>query len=77
MAQDALKKDMTTVQAELSSMREEMKEILPEDVALVDRAFKQIDSLSRNDMDTAIRIPARRQPHRRREDPARETRGRL
>ena len=54
VAQEALQKDMASVQAELASMREEMKKLLPGDVATIDRAFRQIDSLSSNEMKSTI-----------------------
>src|ERR1700677_125808 len=54
VAQEALQKEMASVQAELSSMREEMKALLPQDVPMIDRAFKQIGSLSSNEMKATI-----------------------
>ncbi|MEI8341283.1 MAG: hypothetical protein WCH43_07070, partial [Verrucomicrobiota bacterium] len=54
VAQDTLKTDVTAIKAELNSLREEMRQLMPQDVATVDRAFKQLDSLSRNEMAKAV-----------------------
>jgi len=52
--QDALRTDAAAIKTELASLREEMTQLMPRDVALVDRAFKQLDTLSRNQMDKAV-----------------------
>ena len=52
--QENLQKDMVSIQQDLASMREEMKQLLPADVGLVDKAFKQIDSLSANEIRATI-----------------------
>jgi hypothetical protein len=52
--QDALKTDVAAIKGELADLREEMNQLMPQDVALVDKAFKQLDSLSRNEMEKAV-----------------------
>ncbi|HWB59488.1 MAG TPA: hypothetical protein VG733_08350, partial [Chthoniobacteraceae bacterium] len=52
--QDNLAKEMSSIQAELASMHEEMKQLLPQDVGMIDKAFGQIDSLSANEMKSTL-----------------------
>lgn len=52
--QENLAKDMASIQAELASMHDEMKALLPADLEMIDRAFKQINSLSVNEMKATV-----------------------
>ena len=54
VTQDGLRRDAASVRAELVSVREQMRTLLPEDVATVDRAIQQLDSLSKDDMEKVI-----------------------
>ena len=54
VTQDGLRRDAASVRTELVNLREQMRELLPEDVATVDRAIQQLDSLSKEDMERVI-----------------------
>ena len=54
VTQDAMKHDAAAIQADLASLREDMRQLMPENVATVDRAFAQLDSLSKKEMEDAI-----------------------
>jgi len=54
VAQEALKSDVAAIRAELDSLRDEMRQLMPQDAATVDRAFKQLDALSKNEMEKAV-----------------------
>lgn len=54
VTQDGLRRDAASVRAELFRVREQMRQLLPEDVATVDRAIQQLDSLSKDDMQRVI-----------------------
>src|SRR5437764_513429 len=54
VAQDAMKKDAASIQAELATLREDMRQLMPENVGVVNRAFSQLDSLSKKEMEAAI-----------------------
>jgi hypothetical protein len=54
VAQETLRQNTDAVQAQLAEVAEAMRQLLPNDVAAVDRALKQMDSLSRREMETTI-----------------------
>ncbi len=54
VAQEALKKDTAAVQAQLAEVAEAMRQLMPNDVAAVDRALKQMQNLSQGEMVAAV-----------------------
>ena len=54
VSQDGLKRDAASVRAELVRVRDQMRQLLPDDVATVDHAIAQMDSLSKEQMDRVI-----------------------
>ncbi len=54
ITQDGLRHDAAAVRAGLVSAREQMRELMPEDVATVDRAIQQLDALSKEDMERVV-----------------------
>lgn len=55
VTQDGLKRDAVSIRAELVRVRDQMRQLLPDDVGLVDRAIQQMDSLSRDEMERVVR----------------------
>lgn len=54
MAQGDVKRDAEAIQAELVALREQMRQLMPGDVAAVDRAIEKLQTLSKDEMDGAI-----------------------
>lgn len=54
MAQGDVKRDAATIQAELVNLRDQMRQLMPDDVAAVDRAIEKMQSLSKEEMEGAI-----------------------
>ena len=54
VTQDTMKHDAAAIQADLASLREDMRQLMPENIATVNRAFAQLDSLSKKEMEAAI-----------------------
>ncbi|CAN5721343.1 hypothetical protein BH09VER1_BH09VER1_34790 [soil metagenome] len=54
MSQGDVKNDAAAIQAELIELRDQMKQLMPGDVAEVDAAIKKIQSLSQNEMGQAV-----------------------
>ena len=54
MAQGDVKRDAATIQAELVNLRDQMRQLMPDDVAAVDRAIQKMQSLSKEEMEGAI-----------------------
>ncbi|MBA3960374.1 MAG: hypothetical protein H0X40_00535 [Chthoniobacterales bacterium] len=54
VAQETLQKDTAAIQAQLAEVAEAMRQLMPNDVAAVDRALKQMESLSKGEMETAV-----------------------
>jgi len=55
VAQENLKQDTAAVQAQLALLREEMRQVLPGEIATIDKAIKNLESLSREQMGSAIK----------------------
>ena len=54
VAQDGLRRDAASIRAELVRVRDQMREFLPDDVATVDLALRQLDSLSKEEMERVV-----------------------
>lgn len=54
MAQGDVKRDAEAIQAELTALREQMRQLMPGDVATVDKAIEKLQALSRDEMGGAI-----------------------
>ncbi|MFZ4775880.1 MAG: hypothetical protein ACOYM3_10970 [Terrimicrobiaceae bacterium] len=54
MAQSDVKRDAAAIRAELVGLREQMRQLMPDDVAAVDRAIQKMESLSQEQMDSVI-----------------------
>lgn len=54
VAQDTLRQDAAAAQAELAALRDEIREFMPNDLTLVERAFNKLESLSHNEMIKAV-----------------------
>lgn len=54
MAQGDVKRDAATIQAELVNLRDQMRQLMPDNVAAVDRAIQKMQSLSKEEMEGAI-----------------------
>ena len=54
MTQSDVKRDSAAIQAELIELRDQMRQLMPKDVAAVDRAIETMKSLSNGEMDAAI-----------------------
>ncbi len=54
VTQDGLKRDAASIRAELVRVRDQMRQVLPDDAAAVDRAITQMDALSRDEMDRVV-----------------------
>jgi len=54
MAQSDVKNDAVAIQAELMELREQMRQLMPDEVPTVDAAIKKIQSLSRDEMGQAM-----------------------
>jgi len=54
MTQSDVKRDAATIRAELIRLRDQMRQLMPDDVATVDRAIQKMQALSTEEMDGAI-----------------------
>ncbi len=54
VSQDGLRRDAASVRAELILIRNQMRQLMPDDVATVDRAIAQMDSLSHDEMERVV-----------------------
>ncbi|MGH8046226.1 MAG: hypothetical protein ACREKL_03185 [Chthoniobacterales bacterium] len=54
MTQSDVKRDAAAIQAQLIELRDQMRQLMPDNVALVDQAIGKMQNLSKDQMDTAI-----------------------
>jgi len=54
MAQSDVKRDAEAIQAELKALKEQMQQLMPDDVALVNEAIAKLQALSQEEMNGAI-----------------------
>lgn len=54
MAQSDVKRDAEAIQAELKALKEQMQQLMPDDVALVNEAIRKLEALSQEEMSGAI-----------------------
>jgi hypothetical protein len=54
VSQETLRRDALTAKEELAAIREEMKEFLPDDLALIDRAFNKLQDLSKGELQAVV-----------------------
>ena len=62
VAQDGLRRDAAAIQNELTLLREQIRQLAPDDLPTIDQAIKQMDSLSREGDGARRPDTARRQP---------------
>ena len=55
MTQGDVQRDATAIKAELIELRNQMRQLMPDDVATVDKAIKKMETLSEGEMDKAVK----------------------